>query len=474
MWRPRTLRVRFALWVAGLLLVVLAIFSVFVYVSLARGLAVSIDDSLVISSAQAVGAINVENGGVSFADAIPGTTAEQLRERGLTIRVLDPAGRLLEAYGPYRGLPVDPASVAAGRQRRSAFATLVDPSTGDAIRFYSTPIVENDHLMGIMQVAQTLDDKHESLERLLAALLVSVPFLVGIAAIGGYLLARRALAPIDAITRTARRISAEDLHARLGLPATDDEVGRLAATFDEMIARLDRAFQRERRFTADAAHELRTPLAAMQMILSVTRVERRPPEEYEQAFDDVTDEANRLRSLTEGLLQLARGDARQGMAGERIDVSMLVGDVADALLPLAEAKGLNLTCAMPPNLAVSGDRDNLIRLFVNLIENGIKYTECGRIVIRGDAVEGNLRVRIADTGMGIGTEHLPRIFDRFYRVESARTSAGSGLGLAIAQEIAHAHRGTIEVQSAEGVGTTFTVTLPLLPCVSDRAEQPAR
>jgi signal transduction histidine kinase len=321
-------------------------------------------------------------------------------------------------------------------------------------------MLENNRIIGAIQVARTLEDVQDTLRRLLAALLISIPVLVCGAAVGGYVLAARALMPIDAITRTARRISAEDLHARLNLAPTDDEVGRLAATFDTMLDRLDASFRRERQFTADASHELRTPLAAMQAILGVIREQRRTPEDYEQALDDLAEETNRMRALADDLLRLARGEAYQPAVRETVDLTALLQDVTDSLAPLAEAKGLSISCEAPHALLVCGDSDGLIRLFVNILDNAIKYTERGRITVRTTIGHDSTDVMIADTGIGIATEQLPRVFDRFYRVETSRTTPGAGLGLAIAQDIANAHGSTIAVQSAIGAGTTFTVRLP--------------
>jgi len=228
-----------------------------------------------------------------------------------------------------------------------------------------------------------------------------------------------------------------------------------------MLARLDAAFRRERQFTADASHELRTPLAAMQAILSVTRAQPRSPADYELALADLADEADRLRSLVESLLQLARGEDAVVATRAAVDLSTLLHDITDSLRPLAEAKGLALICDVPPGLSLVGDGDALIRLFVNLLDNAVKYTERGRIVVSGRAEAARLRVTVADTGIGIPAEHLPHIFDRFYRVDRARTEGGAGLGLAIALEIARAHGGTITVDSTPGAGTTFTVDLPL-------------
>lgn len=463
MKRFRTLRVRFALWVASLLLLALTAFGIFVYFSLAQGLAASIDDSLRLSASQAIAAVNVENGDLNFSDSIPGgSTASALLERGLTIRILDPSGQVIQAFGPYRTLPVTAESLAAARNQQSVFATLTDPIEQELIRFYTTPIVEIDQVVGVIQVAQSLDSVQETLDRLLTALFIGGPLLVIVAAFGGYFLAARALAPIDHITRTARRIagSVEHLSARLNLPASDDEVGRLATTFDAMLAQLEDSFKRERRFTADASHELRTPLAAMQAILSVVREARRAPEDYEQALADLSEEADRLRALTEDLLHLARGDTQQVPAHETVNLSTLLMDVTDSLRPLAEAKMLTLACNIPDGLSLFGDTDGLIRLFVNLIDNAIKYTPAGTITLSAQADPDRLRVIVADTGIGLSPEHLPYLFDRFYRVDASRTRRGAGLGLAIALDIARAHGGTIEARSVVSAGSSFTVLLP--------------
>jgi heavy metal sensor kinase len=462
--RTRTLRFRFAFWTAILLALALAAFGAFVYINTARALSTSIDDSLRLSASQAIAAVNIENGQINFSDSIPGSgnTARELRDRGLTIRVLDLQGQTIQSFGAYATLPVDPPSLAAALHQQATFSTVSDSSEQDPVRFYTAPIPENGELVGVVQVGQSLASLQDTLDRLLATLFVGVPILVLFAAVAGYFLAARALAPIDQITRTARRISAEDLSARLNLPPTDDEVGRLAATFDGMLARLDDSFRRERQFTSDAAHELRTPLAAMQTILGVVRAQRRTSQDYEQALDDLSEEALRLRSLVEALLRLARGESQSSALRETLDLSSLLPDVADSLRPLAESRGLTLTCSVPKGLTVSADVDSLIRLFVNLIDNAVKYTERGSISISGRANGAGVSVIVADTGIGIPAEQLSRVFDRFYRVDASRSTPGAGLGLTIAREIATAHGGTVEVDSALGKGSTFTVNLPRL------------
>jgi len=238
-------------------------------------------------------------------------------------------------------------------------------------------------------------------------------------------------------------------------------VGRLAVTFDEMLARLEDSFRRERQFTTDASHELRTPLSAMQAILGMVRERRRRPAEYDQALADLAEEADRLQSLTEDLLRLARGDPRAPGSLEAVDLSTLLADLCDSMRPLARAKGLRLTRVVTEGLTVLGDRDALIRLFGNLLQNAVKYTEIGAVEVSGEAAaDGTVSIHVADSGGGIASEHLPRIFDRFYRIDPSRASPGAGLGLAIAQEIARSHGGRIEASSQPGQGSRFTVSLP--------------
>jgi len=246
------------------------------------------------------------------------------------------------------------------------------------------------------------------------------------------------------------------------LPESYDEVGRLSATFDSMLMRLEDAFQRERQFTADASHELRTPLSAMQTIISSILARRRDASEYEQALIDLSHETARMRTLAEGLLHLARNDAtQQSTRSEHVDLSILLTDVIDSLRPWAEDKGLHLVNEVPhEGLSIMGDGDGLIRMFVNLLNNAIKYTEHGHITISAQPQNGKLlTVTIRDTGIGITPEHLPHIFDRFYRVDGARSEEGIGLGLAIVKDVAQAHGGNVAVESKVGRGSTFVVQL---------------
>jgi heavy metal sensor kinase len=436
----------------------LAAFGGFVYINLSHGLHTAINDSLFLSADQTAAGLNVENGQILVPKAISSdeTGSEAYSERGLTLIVLSADGSILESIGPYRSIPIRASTLGS----QAGFLTLPQSEETDTIRLYFLPVVDNGQAVGWVLAMQSLGNVQDSLDRLLAALLLGAGSLSIVSALAGYFLADRAIAPIDSITRAARRISTEDLSARLNLADTGDEVSRLTSTFNDMLARIEYGFQRERQFTLDASHELRTPLTAMQAILSLVREGTRPVQEYRQALDDLAGETDRLHGLVEDLLRLARGDRHQAGELTRVDLSIMLCDVADSLRPLADAKGLSLRCDVPPTLMLMGDSDSLIRLFVNLLDNAIKFTEHGGVTVTGKCEADLLTVEIADTGHGIAPEHLTRIFDRFYRVETSRSSGGTGLGLAIARQIVQAHSGTIVAKSAVEQGTTITLQLP--------------
>ncbi len=460
----RTLRVRFALWTAGFLLAALVLFGLFVYFTMSYSLATPVDETLHLAAMQLLAEIDTRAGHlVVVENPIAETEYTQLREQGLSMRVLDLSGQPVNEFGPYTALPA-PRLEPSTAYRSDDFVTITDPASQDRVRVYSTLIVDdaNNVAVGTLQVAQSLANLRHTLNLLFASLLIGGPLFVIIAGVGGYFLAASALAPIDEITRTTRQISANDLSTRLNLPETEDEVGRLAATIDSMLARLDEAFQRERQFTADASHELRTPLAAMQTIIGSTLGRPRARAEYEQALADLGQEVEQMSLLTDGLLHLARNDAaRQRGKFEPVDLSILLQDIVDSLRPLAEDKGLDLIDSIPETgLSLMGDRDGLIRLFANLIDNAIKYTDHGAITVSATRQDGNqVEVTIRDTGVGIAPDHLPHIFDRFYRVDESRSTEGIGLGLAIAQETARTHGGDITVESEVDHGTMFVVQL---------------
>src|SRR5215211_7409646 len=457
MKRINTLRVRFALWISVLILVILTAFSLSVYTSMERGLHTYVDESLSLNAAQVIASLNIEDDRLILSEHFPEEPENtDLLEKGYTIRILSPQEEILQTFGLYYEV-LPPVSLS---NFSPFFSTVEDPATGVRVRVYTIPVMEEGHFIAILQVAQSFEDIELALQRLLLTLLISVPLLVVISGLSGYWLAARALQPIDQITSTARRISAKDLSARLNLPVTDDEVGRLANTFDDMLSRLDKSFRRERQFTTDASHELRTPLTAMQAVLGMIREKPRTTKEYQEALEDLSEEVDRLRTLTEDLLHLARGDRKQEVVFEQVNLSTLMEDVSDSLQPLMTAKGLNFKCDIERDLRMRGDSDDLIRLFVNLLDNAIKFTEQGEIGITAEVQNKTISIEIKDTGIGINAKHLPHIFDRFYRTDESRTTPGSGLGLSIAKDIVQQHGGKIEAASTINQGSVFKIVFP--------------
>jgi heavy metal sensor kinase len=315
----------------------------------------------------------------------------------------------------------------------------------------------------VAQVAGTLTPVDQELAELLAVLLLTGPLALVAALGGGYLLARKALSPVDRMAAAADQITATHLDRRLEVPNADDELGRLARTLNGMIARLERSFDEIRRFTADAAHELRTPLAVMRNAAEVALRAERDPEQYRRVLEDLLDEVGRLTRLTERLLFLCREE--MGIAPparEPLWLDEVVRDAAEHMQAVANAKGLTLSVDGLAPCQVRGDEGQLRRLLFNLLDNAIKYTPAGgSITVRAEASNGAARVTVADTGIGIAAEHLPHVFDRFYRVDQARgfSADGTGLGLAISRAIAEAHGGAITIDSIAGQGTRVALVL---------------
>ncbi len=285
---------------------------------------------------------------------------------------------------------------------------------------------------------------------------------------GGLLLANEALSPVDRITRAAEQIGAGDLSERVPLPDKMDEIGRLAATFNHMIARLQAAFERQRQFTSDASHELRTPLAVMRGDIEITLRRRRTPEEYERVLTSNLEEIMRLSRLVEDLLTLARGDAGQSALDcEPMPLDQLCQEMVEYITPLAQTHEQTLIYQPPAApVMVKADAQRLKQLLLNLLDNAIKYTSQGGRITLGLKTEGKEAVlTISDTGRGIPPEDLPHLFERFFRhtrSTSDKGATGFGLGLSIVKWIVESHGGKIEAASRIGEGTTFTVRLPVL------------
>jgi two-component system, OmpR family, heavy metal sensor histidine kinase CusS len=319
----------------------------------------------------------------------------------------------------------------------------------------------------VIQAAASLAPDNRGLQELLLVLLSTGPLALAAALGGGYLLARKALSPVDRMNVATSEITADRLDRRIEVLNHDDELGRLARTLNGMIARLERSFDEIRRFTADAAHELRTPLAVLRSEAEVALRSPREPEHYRRVIEDMLEEVERLSRLAEQLLFLCREDA--GLAARvraPVRLDELVGEVTEHMRVVADVKAIQLEAAPLPRSEIAGDEDQLRRLFSNILDNAVKFTPSGgTISVCGKCLDDSIRLVVSDTGIGIPAEHLPHIFDRFYRVDPARGREvdGTGLGLAICRSIVEAHGGEIRIESTVGHGTEVFVTLPLTP-----------
>ncbi|MEM7129350.1 MAG: ATP-binding protein [Chloroflexota bacterium] len=476
-----TIRARIALLLAILMLIVLIGAALFLYFSLSIQLQSALDDGLRLSAEQLLTTIDYNGGHHVFR-----YSSEQQERRNRE----DDLVRLLLADGQTKVWDGerDNVSVIWPSGDEVQFKTVPYASDGprgnnsqrgkgnpqrfdfgfselrDGLRLISIPLFIGDEAVEWLQVGRSTKDIYETLSSLMFLFFLVTP-LVLLATIGsGYWLAGRVLRPIETIRQQAAAISAQDLSKRLGLELPDDEVGRLATTFDQMLERLDESFRNQQRFVSDASHELRTPLAVISGEVDVVLENPRQPDDYINSLETIGSEASRMGRLVHDLLLLAQTDrAELPLKVEENDLADMLHVLVETMEPRAEAARVTIELDLPSTMQVWGDSDRLIQLFLNLLDNALIYAPHSHITISGHQDEQQATIQIADSGPGIAPTHVSRLFERFYRVDKSRSrdNGGSGLGLAIVREIAEAHRGKVSVNSQLGEGTTFTVRLPI-------------
>jgi heavy metal sensor kinase len=348
----------------------------------------------------------------------------------------------------------------------SAMLVVYATATFTAVRHEFREQLEDERAANAVRHEPDADSEErieQQLREILVVLVLGVPLIVVLSGAGGYLLARRALAPIDHLGAEARRLTADRLHERLTVPNANDEVGRLAAVFNDTLARLESSFDQLRRFTADASHELRTPLSVIRGIGEMGLSGTRSAAEYKDAIGGMLEEVDRLTRLVDTLLQLARADAGTlRLARLEVDLGDVARDVASSLGILADDRRQRLEVEVHGDVRVNGDRLVLREAVTNVVDNAIKYGPTGsRIAVNVVAASDRVVVTVTDEGPGVGPEHRERIFDRFYRIDESRSRemGGTGLGLAIARWAVEAHRGEISVGQA-GAGSAFRLIIP--------------
>jgi heavy metal sensor kinase len=463
---PRTLRARLTLWYTAFFSGMLVVLGVGALILLDRGLHDNIDVSLK-SVAQSIAESSRRHSavGTPLDDLLDSMLPPGLTERFFNL--LDPFGRPDPriALRSRLQLPLSVEALRNAEHGKETYQTLPMPGvSASPVRMLTLPVIERGRIIHLVQVAMPLESAEAARSRFLLILLTLAPLALGGVAAGGWFLAGRTLAPVDRMVDTARKIEAEDLSQRIETGESNDELGRLASVLNDMLMRLESSFAAVRHFSADAAHELRTPLTILKGEIEVALRAPRPDEEYRRVLCSCLEEVDRLSTLVQDLLFLARSDSGNLEVGRTpVNVSDVVADVAPSLQALAETTGVTLTITATTPAWVEGNASMLFRLLFNLGENAIKYTPAGgaiEVALHRNGQEAALEVR--DTGPGIPLEERARIFDRFYRGDPARSRGGTGLGLALARSIVLLHHGYLTVESTPRRGSCFRVILPLI------------
>jgi heavy metal sensor kinase len=396
----------------------------------------------------------------------------EIRDEFREHSVLGPGGDLFQVADAdgewlYRSVPLENNNVPIARPadlKQERFET--SAVQGHVLRFYSQRIGVHGKPYTV-EVAAPMDELFEALERFRIMLLLTAPVLLAAASAGGYWISRRALAPVDAISRAAQKISIENMAERLDVPKTGDELARLSETLNEMLARLESSVRRMTQFTADASHELRAPVSLIRTTAEVAVLKRdRPADEYLASLDEILEEAERTSQVVDSLMWLARAESSKEIL-ERVpvDAAAVVQNAAEQGQRLARNRGVAFSLKLPTRpIQIHADAEALRRALFILMDNAVKYTPAGGSVEAGlEARDGVAIASVADSGIGIDASDLPHVFDRFWRADKARSreQGGAGLGLSIAKWIVEMHGGEISVRSELGKGSTFELRLPI-------------
>lgn len=459
----RSLKFRLVAWYAGWLTALFVVFGVFVYLSLGHYLEKSLREALarrVRQVAEMVQRSTPDKSGLS--SEIPKTFTPEVNNRftrvienGVPLYVSGlPADRSFNPLAIPFPLNAEEGETSGRRVSRDGRELLIVVITRRA----GTNVV-------VSEEGGSTAPMEATLHAWLTVLVLGLALLICGAALGGAWLVQRALQPVDHITRSAEQISSRNLSERLPVPQTRDEIERLSTALNHMIRRLDEGFQQTQRFFADASHELRTPLTIIQGELEATSKNLElKPEERAAALSSL-EEVERLKRIVEGLFALSRLDAGEAQDNsERVNLAELAALTADQMGLMAEDKNISIRCQCDQPVLVQGDRAHLKQVMVNLLDNAIKYTPAGgRIDVSVRPRAHHAVLEVADNGFGIPAEALPRVFERFFRADKARSRelGGAGLGLSIVKSICTAHHGEVRVESKEGAGSRFTVELPL-------------
>ncbi len=465
----RSIRFRLTSWYAVTLAVALTASSLFWYIALSRNMLNHIDERLLDVAKSVENKHHTEHHALSVDEACVGLDTYIIDHNWAGYaQVRNNLGNLICSINSIEGepLPLGTSALLNITKHLPHFETI--HGLGEhPVRLLSYPIFAGDRLERILQIAESLASTEHTLDDLRTIFLMLSPFAILLLTFCGWFLANRALNPVVEITETARKITAENLNERLPIHEPGDELANLSSTINSMLARLEESFNRIKQFSADASHELRTPLAILKGETEVTLRWAKEEKELRQTLESNLEEINLMSRILEDLLALAKSEAKDlHLEIEEFSLSDLLQDIYLNAKTLAEPHKhlIRLRLQVESEIRMWGDQIQLYRMLLNIINNSVKYTRPGGVIeITLQIIDEMAVMTIRDSGVGIPEEHLPHIFDRFYRIDAARNreDGGTGLGLSIVKAIVDAHGGRIDVSSVVGEGTAVTITLPL-------------
>ena len=462
-----SIRFRLTVWNAGLLAGLIVLFGVAVYLGLSHYLEWTLRETL-SQQAKQIGETWLGEVGVSGESYVSEEINEHLSPKvnGRFVRVTRADGSVLFLSDEPENKRFDPTRVPPLKAQISQASLRKEHLTqASVLMIFALPFNAKNAGKYVIEVGASNHEIERVLHGLLLAIGISLPAIVAIAIAGGYLLMRRALKPVDEITQSAERISSRNLSERLPVAQTGDELERLSVGLNRMITRLDESFQHINRFSADASHELRTPLTILRGELEAAAQQSQITPELRETLGSALEETERLSRIVESLMAISRLDAGEARVEHtHFDLGELTSSTTEQMRLLAEDKDIALYCEADERVGVEGDRARLKQVIVNLVDNAIKYTPPGGLVgVKVFATNGRALLEVIDNGVGIPGEALPHIFERFYRVDKARSRemGGAGLGLSITKAIVTAHGGQVRAESVEGRGSQFLVDLPI-------------
>ncbi len=487
----KSLRFKIILWHSGILFLMLLLLGSILYNDMRRRLAADIDHVLLSRAEGIVDSIDTYWEGEKFKapnkniglgdlpirekDAFAEMAKNWVLERSddfllvsMIVSIFDNRGRhVASSKSISQSAQLPPRildSVLTARSRFDFVPAEIPGGKADKLRALTIPVTVNGQVAYIVQVGTPLSSLSSALRELKLILFLLLPVSIILSGTAGAFLAKITLQPVERIINTIHQITAENLRMRIAVPTSKDEIRQLADTFNEMLERLERGFASQQQFFEDLSHELKTPLAVIKGELEVTLKRLRSAREYEATLTSSLEEINRIIRVVEELLMLAKFDNNLvTLETSRLDVGGLVGGVVENIGILAGQKNIRIRFLGRAGVTVHGDKEKLKQLFLNLLDNAVKYSRPGGTVsVEVEEAEPWAKISVADTGEGIPEEDIPRIFERFYRLKKSRDVAGFGLGLSIARSIAEAHKGKIDVESSIGRGSTFITSLPLL------------